>query len=222
MLEELACDAEAGRRFEIAEVLVDLDDHAAAQRVLRPAVPAVLAEVGQPSVEAWRTAYSRPHFESVLAAARAAGIDPWLLLGLAREESTFDAEIISWAGAVGLTQLMPPTAIGAHAAVFRRPLPDLEALTDPALNLRLGAHVLREGFDRWGQAPLAISAYNAGSGLTSRFLRDAPQPLDRFVEGISVRQTRGYVKRVLESWARYRLLYGDDPFVRLPARVSRR
>lgn len=221
VVEELACTADGDRRFELAEILVELEDHAAAQRVLRPAAEAVLVEFGRPSLAAWRTAYSRPYAPAVEAAARAEGLDPWLLFGLAREESTFDADIISWAGAIGLTQLMPATAVGAYAAVFRRPLPDLDALTDPALNARLGARVLKEGFDRWDHAPLAISAYNAGSGLTSRFLSSSPLPLDRFVEGISVRQTRGYVQRVIESWGRYRLIYSNEPFIRLPAAVQR-
>lgn len=219
-LEERACDAEPKRRFELASVLVALDDHAAAQRVLRPAQEAWLGEAGEPSLQDWRTAYSRPHWDAIESAAQAEGIDPLLLVALAREESTFDPEIVSWAGAIGLTQLMPPTAYGAHAAVFRRPLADLDALRDPRLNARLGAHVLAEGFARWGTAPLAISAYNAGSGLTARFQAVGPLPFDQFVERISVRQTRGYVMRVLESWARYRLLYGTtDRFVRLPARI---
>lgn len=221
LLEEAACDAEAGRRFELAEALVARGEHAAAQRVVRPVQDAFLGPFGAPSVADWRVAYSLPYPEAVRAAARAARIDPWLLWGLAREESTFDAEIVSWAGAIGLTQLMPPTAYGAHAAVFRRPLPDVEALLDPELNLRLGAHVLAEGFQRWRLAPLAITAYNAGSGLTARFLARSSGDLDRYVEAISVPQTRGYVQRVLESWARYRLLYGEDDerFLDLPDRV---
>jgi len=222
-LEAAACGAEAGRRFAIARALVALDHHGAAQRVLRPVQDDFLGDVAVPSLVDWRTAYSRPHPEAVRAAARSADIDPWLLWGVAREESTFDADIISWAGAIGLTQLMPPTAMGAHAAVFREPLADLESLTDPALNLRLGAHVLSEGFRRWKRAPLAISAYNAGSGLTARFVAQSPsRSLDRWVESISVPQTRGYVKRVLESWGRYRLLYAADGarFLPLPLRID--
>jgi soluble lytic murein transglycosylase len=210
-----------GDRLAAAAWLHRHDAVADAQRVIRPAQEALLSvPLTVDSLAALRLAYSSPYRPLVEAAARAEGLDPWLLLALAREESTFDPDIVSWAGAHGLTQLMPGTARGAHRAVFRRPLPDLAALAEPALNLRLGAHVLAEGMARFRAAPLALAAYNAGPGLTVGFLRDGGGRFDRFVESISVKQTRGYVMRVTETWARYRLLYDREaPIVSLPRRV---
>ncbi|NJK88732.1 MAG: lytic transglycosylase domain-containing protein [Myxococcales bacterium] len=172
---------------------------------------------------AWQTTYPKAYFGAVLDAATPHGLDPWLLLALSREESRFDPDIVSWAGATGLTQLMPATALGAFAALpkaRRPPSYSPELLKDPELNLRLGASVLAESSRRFEDIPLGIAAYNAGPGLVAGFLRRSGHlPFDRFVLAIRVAETRGYLQRVLESWARYRLLYAsDDPFIPMPSR----
>ncbi len=167
----------------------------------------------------WRTAYSRAFEDRIRDAATKAKVEPWFLMGLVREESTFDPEIVSWAGAIGLAQLMPPTAVGAYAEVFkgRLDIEDTKRLTDPELNLRLGAHVLKQGLRRFGSEPLALAAYNGGPGLTARALPKAAMDFDRWVETIPVKETRRYVKRVSETWGLYRFFYdADAPFVDLP------
>jgi soluble lytic murein transglycosylase len=84
------------------------------------------------------------------------------------------------------------------------------SLTDASLNIRLGAHYLGQlvrQFD--GSVALALAAYNAGGGAVNRWLEQRPGlELDEFVEEIPIEETRGYVKRVLRSYAAYRLLYG--------------
>lgn len=211
VLKGLACRGgwSPGDALTLAQALYDTGEPVHAQRLIRRQQHRLLAGgVRSGNLHAWRMAYSLPFSEEIRKAAATEDLDPWLLQALVREESTFDADIVSWAGAVGLAQLMPPTAIGAYAAVYGGRL-DLDRLTEPELNLRLGARVLKEGFERFRVAPLAVSNYNAGGGLTRRFLRKGAGDFDRFVESIGVDQTRGYVKRVLESWGRYRLLYGQ-------------
>jgi soluble lytic murein transglycosylase len=86
-------------------------------------------------------------------------------------------------------------------------------LTDASLNIRLGARYLGDLVRKFdGSIPLALAAYNAGGGAVSRWL-EARRGLDvdEFVEEIPVEETRGYVKRVLRSYAAYRLLYGESP-----------
>jgi soluble lytic murein transglycosylase len=82
-----------------------------------------------------------------------------------------------------------------------------QALTEPALNLRLGARYLRGQMDRFGgDLRLALAAYNAGPGSARRWVGiDADQ--DFFVERISIAETRAYVRRVLGSYAVYKMLY---------------
>jgi soluble lytic murein transglycosylase len=84
-------------------------------------------------------------------------------------------------------------------------------LTDASVNLRIGARYLAELLDRYdGSAALALAAYNAGMGAVGRWLDDRGDlPVDEFVEEIPYDETRGYVKRVLRSYAAYHLLYGQ-------------
>jgi soluble lytic murein transglycosylase len=81
-------------------------------------------------------------------------------------------------------------------------------LTDPATNIRIGAAYLGELLSRHGRQPaLALAAYNAGAGAVRRWLSARGNlELDEFVEEIPIDETRGYVKRVLRTFAAYRLL----------------
>jgi soluble lytic murein transglycosylase len=194
-----------------------------AQLVLRTRADMFIAKPIEPAdVPIVRLAYSRPYLDLVERAATAEKLEALFLLALVREESTFDPKIVSWAGATGLAQLMPATAIGAYANVYKKRLTDMERLTDPELNLRLGAHVLKAGLDDWHDThALALSAYNGGNGLTQKILPKQKVPFDRWVETIPVKETRGYVKRVIETWGIYRLLYDPkQPFIDLPDEIN--
>jgi soluble lytic murein transglycosylase len=129
-----------------------------------------------------------------------------------REESALDPRALSPAGAVGLTQLMVPTA-QETARQLRLGKVTRDRLADPSLNIRLGSSYLGGLVRRFeGSIPLALAAYNAGGGAVSRWLElRRGLELDEFVEEIPVEETRGYVKRVLRSYAAYRLLYGEVP-----------
>ena len=112
---------------------------------------------------------------------------------------------------MGLTQLMVPTA-GSTARRLSLPAPTAQELTDPRLNIRLGASYLGDLLRRFGgSAPLALAAYNAGESKARAWWRARGSlPLDEFVEEIPIQETRAYVKRVLRSYAAYRMLYGKE------------
>ena len=186
--------------------------------------PDLLADAMTPkTVDRWRAAYSRPFMTELGAAAATEKLDPLLLTALAREESTFDPEVVSWAGATGLTQLMPATARSAYGQIQRGGRLDLDQLTDPILNARLGAHVLKQGVRAFGHPVLALGAYNGGPGLVRRYLKRSRKPFEKWIEDFGVKETRRYMKRVTESWGIYRLLYNtEEPFIRLPRSVARR
>ena len=114
------------------------------------------------------------------------------------------------AGAVGLTQLMLPTAQSV-ARGLRLARPSRADLMNASLNVRLGARYLGELVRRFdGSVALALAAYNAGPTAVSRWLgARAGLDLDEFVEEIPVEETRGYVKRVLRNYYIYRMLYGE-------------
>lgn len=125
-------------------------------------------------------------------AAAEAGIDPWLLAGVARQESLFNPSARSPAGAVGITQLMPGTARMHARALGLGSSPDL---TDLAVNLRLGARELRLRIDEFGSLELALAAYNAGPNRVRRWRRDFAD--ERVLtEEIPIPETYGYVRRV--------------------------
>lgn len=152
--------------------------------------------------ETWRLAYPRAYWPQVQAASAAAGLDPYLLLALVREESRYEATVVSPARAVGLAQLLPSTASGLHGRAVT-----VRDLQEPALNLRLGARYLRAQLDRFGgDLVFAAAAYNAGPGAVARWTALDRDP-DALVERIPYAETRAYVRRVIGSYGVYRWLY---------------
>jgi soluble lytic murein transglycosylase-like protein len=118
------------------------------------------------------------------AAAASNGIDPALLKGLVSQESGFDPNARSGAGALGLTQLMPGTAASLGVS---NPL-------DPAQSLQGGAKYLRQQLDRFGgDERLALAAYNAGPGAVARYGGVPPYS-----------ETQNYVNSVMAKAAAYR------------------
>jgi soluble lytic murein transglycosylase len=155
----------------------------------------------------WRLGYPRAFPTIIPAAAQRAHIPPELLWAIAREESAFNPTIVSRAQAVGLTQLLVKTA--------RRFAPKgvrvtRERLFDPALNARIGAAFL--GFLRtlWhGNLGLVVPSYNAGEAAVRRWTKErGTWSLDEFIEAIPYDETRGYSKRVLNSYFVYCWLDG--------------
>ncbi len=112
---------------------------------------------------------------------------------------------------------MPATA-QLEAKTLGLPKPSNVAALEPMLNARLGAaHLARHLREFHGNPALALAAYNAGPGHVRTWLRrHGNLPLDEFVERIPLDETRGYVKRVLETWGIYRLLRGEGA-LSLPA-----
>jgi soluble lytic murein transglycosylase len=154
----------------------------------------------------WRVAYPRAYAPLLEESAAAENIGPALVRAIAREESSFDPEARSSVGAVGLIQLMGPTA-----RRFAEPLGlpfDAAALRRPEVNLRVGSRFLGFLVQRYpGRAGLVPGAYNAGEANVDRWRRARPdEPLDAYVENIPFDETRRYTRRVLQSWGVYALL----------------
>ena len=150
--------------------------------------------------------------EEATAAAREHGIDPALVLATIRMESAFRPRARSPAGALGLMQIMPATGRQIARAVGLRGS-GAPALLDPDENIRLGAAYLRQLLDRLhGHPALASAAYNAGPNRARRWLaRGQGLEPDLWVELVPYRETRKYVKRILEYRIVYRRLLGAPP-----------
>ncbi len=119
-----------------------------------------------------------------------------LFSGLIRTESGFDMEVVSSAGAVGLSQLMPETAI-EQAKDIGMKNPDLN---DPDTNILLGGAYIDWLMDRFYTYPISCMAYNAGPGNLWKWQRlwgDLPDEL--FLEAAPFKETRNYVPKILRS-----------------------
>ena len=158
-----------------------------------------------------RAVYPLPYRDIIFDEAAKHEVDPFLMAALIRQESAFDAGIVSVAGATGLMQVMPET--GRELARREGPRPFAEAaLKAPDVNLHLGSRYLARMLARWdGQLPLVLSAYNAGPSRAVRWSRlPEASDLQRFTERIPFFETRNYVKSVTRNARIYRWLYGDE------------
>jgi len=135
------------------------------------------------------------------------GLDPYLLVALIRQESTFRAAVVSSAGAYGLMQLMPPTARQLAQRIGMEWDPRLLVVADA--NLHLGAVHLASLLERYdGRVEPALAAYNAGGTPVRRWLRypNSDDPV-QFVEQVPYPETQGYLRTVIRNRALYRALY---------------
>ena len=169
--------------------------------------------------------FHRPFRELVEQYAEATGLAPELLYGLIRTESAFQSGIISRAGAVGLTQLMPATADEMAARIRRSGGPDYANdsggngekaalnLRDPAANIHIGAVYLAYLTERLEDPLLALLAYNGGMNRVRRWRNAANRthggslPVDIFLETVEYPETREYGRKVVAAAAVYRDLY---------------
>lgn len=141
--------------------------------------------------------------------------EPALVLATIRQESAFEADAVSHAGARGLMQLMPATARMVASKLGRadHALPRLVA--DPSYNMLLGRTYLGGLLDDYnGSHFLALAAYNAGPGRAAQWIREngdprgtGVDPID-WVELITIEETRNYVQRVTENLHVYRRKLG--------------
>lgn len=155
--------------------------------------------------EQLRRLYPRPWQSAVKKYAAEYGLPEYLLYALIRSESFFQPDIVSHAGAVGLTQLMPETAADI-AKKLKVPVYDL---TEPETSIRFGAYYLAEMIRRSDNRIMpACFAYNAGISRVRIWQRTARQlPDDLFLESLEYAETRGYGRKILTAAAVYGSMY---------------
>lgn len=148
--------------------------------------------------------YPRPFREFVETAADEFGLNRAVLYALMRQESYFNPSAVSRSGAVGLTQIMPGTA----GEISKRIGLKDPALTDPAINLRMGAFYIAGQLSRCDNLAEAFCAYNAGYGNLTAWKKVYPdiRP-ELFIEAVPFTETRNYVKKVFAAAVFYVLLY---------------
>jgi len=160
----------------------------------------------------WQLSYPTPYSTTVMAAAQAFEVDPLLIWAVMRQESRFDPQALSYAGARGLMQVIPSTQDWI-AEELGEEIPPGDAF-EPEPSVRMGAWFLRfllDAFD--GDVELAIAAYNGGPGSVESWLAD-PMVSDRddFLRWIGFGETREYLERVSLNYRVYQLLYAETDF----------
>jgi soluble lytic murein transglycosylase len=152
--------------------------------------------------------YMTPYKDALMDAAQQSGLDEALVFGLARQESRFRADVVSSAGAVGLMQLMPPTAKWVAKQLGKtdyRP----SQIGDVAINAKFGAYYFKYWLDRFDNLSLlAIAGYNAGPGRAQAWRSARSIEGAIYAETIPFNETRDYVKKVLANAIHYSRQFG--------------
>jgi soluble lytic murein transglycosylase len=213
-LREQELHPDAARVKALVQVLTEMGFRAVAVRVAKAASYGGLTML----------AYTHPVIPLPAYPGPGAAPDPAYVLGLIRQETEFDADAVSNAGARGMMQMMPASA---QLAASRSGLPyrPNDLLADPNYNIQLGMVEYSGNLANWGGSlVLSIAAYNAGPGNVKRWLAangdprsPATDPVD-WIEEIPFNETRNYVQRVLENAQIYRnRLAGRDTPLKIMA-----
>ena len=142
-------------------------------------------------------------------------IDPLFVAAMIREESSYNADIVSYAGAIGLMQIMPANG-PEFASRLKIPRFNTKMLYDPDINIQMGSWYMKSLMNQFdNDHALVAGAYNGGPGRMRRWIK-AKQiaDLDEFIEDIGIDQTRRHIKKVIDSYIIYQQLYSN------PAPVS--
>lgn len=145
------------------------------------------------------------HTELAMEQGRNQGIQPAWIMGVMRRESAFDANVESGAKALGLMQLIPPTArsVGNKLGLNIKGRDDI---LHPPTNIQLGSAYLRDMLGKFsGNYAQATAAYNAGPGRPPQWAPDTTINADQWVESIPFTETRDYVQAVMA----YTTIYDD-------------
>lgn len=145
-------------------------------------------------------------------AAKEYNVDICLVYGVIRNESNFNPDIVSNAGAIGLMQIMPDTFtwLQNYRENFEpKKILDSDKLYDPKINIDYGTYYLRYLLDKYdGDRSLVICAYNAGYGNVDSWIEDGTIPNGNVSPSdVPFSETSNYLAKVTESAEMYRELY---------------
>jgi soluble lytic murein transglycosylase len=161
--------------------------------------------------------FPRRYWAEFQESAKRFGLDPYLMLSIARQESIFRSRAISAAKAMGVIQLLPQTARQLH-----RELPETspfrgrkfypERLYEPAWAIELGTFFMARLYRKYGRNWIrAVGAYNAGPIPMDNWIRtrDHEDPL-LFIEMIPYAETKTYIQLIFRNMLHYRRADGQD------------
>ena len=159
-------------------------------------------------VNVWKTLYPLPYEASLRREAARNNFDPMIAAGLIRQESTFQADAVSHANAIGLMQVLPKT--GKLLAKQLKVRYVKTKLFDPEYNLELGMLYIAGLLRATGAPEYALAAFNAGEDRIAAWRAERNyEEIPELVESIPFTETRDYVQIVLRNAEVYRMIYGS-------------
>lgn len=215
-LEQLGMDTEARFEYDALESAATtadrmlatanaLREHDQTSRSIRLAWKII--DGGTRDARAYRLAYPVVDQPELVRQARARNVDPTLVAGIIRQESSFNPRAVSVAGARGLMQVMP--SVGQQVArSLGYPLWDPGLLFDADANLELGIAHLASSIRQYDDIVRVLAAYNAGGSRVTRWsAKKGTDDPEIFAERIPFTETRDYVRIVQRNAELYRVLY---------------
>ena len=154
--------------------------------------------------------YPLPYQDVIREYADTHGVDEAWVLGVVRQESRFNVDARSSAGAAGLMQVMPRTARYVASRMGMRNYRP-KSVSDIQTNVTLGTGYLKLVMQQLGHPVLASTAYNAGPSRARRWRDDKPLEGAIYVETIPFAETRDYVKKVMANAVYYAAVLDKKP-----------
>jgi soluble lytic murein transglycosylase len=154
-------------------------------------------------------------------------VEPCVVYSIARQESAFNARVVSSAHALGLMQVTPDAGRSV-AKKFNVTFDQRRLLEDPAYNAQIGTAELGDVISEFGGSYiLAFASYNAGPHRVREWLAQYGDPRNPkmdpvdWIERIPFSETRNYVQRVIENMQIYRARIGNDSRLLIEADMRR-
>ena len=194
--------------LEAAEAAFDQGHFGPGMAYARIIVPNVDArKFGDVPASVWKALYPLPYEAALRREAAKNNFDPMFAAGLIRQESTFQADAVSRADAIGLMQVLPKT--GKLLARQIKVRYAKNKLFEPDYNIELGMLYIASLLRQTGAPEYAAAAYNAGEERIAAWKAERNyEEIPELVESIPFTETREYVQIVLRNTAVYRMIYG--------------
>jgi soluble lytic murein transglycosylase len=195
--------------LEAAQAAFDQGHFAAGMSYGRIILPSFESrKISDAPMAVWKILYPLPYEAALRREAARNDFDPMFAAGLIRQESTFQADIVSYANAIGLMQVLPKT--GKLLARQLKIRYNKKLLYDANYNLQLGMLYIANLVRLTGAPEYAAAAYNAGEDRIALWKAERNyEEIPELVESIPFTQTREYVQIVLRNAAVYRMIYGS-------------
>ncbi len=160
----------------------------------------------------WEYAYPKAYVDLIEKHQTAGGNPDGYLYSIMRKESGFDPHVLSYADAQGLLQMIPATTMRVADTIGLSYDPG--RLYEPDFNVQTGAWYIGNLLAKFkGQIPLGAGSFNSGPRPVMKWCdKNGTRPIDEFVELVTYTQTREYMKKVTENYARYRYLYQGEVY----------